>query len=77
VDGRQIHVLSYLGQKWGMGLPRYSNEEAISFSKVLLDAGGAITWDVPIQSNGQIYPAFLTQLTAIGKIVAEYKQQNK
>jgi hypothetical protein len=77
VDGSQIHVLSYLGQKWGMGSPRYSNEEAISFSKVLLDAGGAITWDVPIQSNGEIYPPFLIQLTAIGKVVAEYKLQNK
>lgn len=78
VDGKQMHVLSYLGQKWGMGnIPRYSNEEAISFSKVLLDGGGAITWDVPIQSNGQITAPYLDQLTVIGKVVADYKKQNK
>ncbi len=72
IDGEQVHVLCFLGEKWGMGAPRFTTEQAIGYTKVLLDAGGAITWDAPIQSNGHIYPAFIEQLTAIGKAVADY-----
>lgn len=26
-DGVQVHVLSYLGERWGMGAPRFSTED--------------------------------------------------
>jgi hypothetical protein len=31
------------------------------------DAGGAITWDVPVELNGTIAEPFVAQLRAIGK----------
>ena len=66
LDGVQIHMLSYLGQKWGQGTPRFTNEQAVSFSKQIWDDGGAVTWDVPVQLNGTLPDAFLGQLRAIG-----------
>jgi hypothetical protein len=72
IDGRQIHVLCFLGERWGMGSPRFTNEQIIGYTKLLLNAGGAITWDVPIQSNGRIYPVFIEQLKLIGKTVNDF-----
>ncbi|WP_216846752.1 alpha-L-fucosidase [Mucilaginibacter sp. L196] len=69
IDGVQIHALSNLGEKWGMGNPRFTVEQIVGYTKKINDAGGAMTWDAPIQSNGEIYPAFITQLIAIGKSV--------
>jgi hypothetical protein len=67
-DGTQIQVLSYLGDRWGTGdKPRFSDADAVAFSRKVIDVGGAITWDVPIQRDGAIAPAFLDQLKAIGK----------
>jgi hypothetical protein len=68
VDGTQIHMLSYLGQTWGMGAaPRFTNEQVIGYTKKMLDAGGAVTWDIPVELNGTISAAFLDQLAALKK----------
>jgi hypothetical protein len=68
IDGTQLHMLSYLGRTWGMGdAPRFATEQAIAFTKKMRDAGGAVTWDVPVQLNGTIAEPFLEQLRAIGK----------
>jgi hypothetical protein len=68
VDGTRIHVLSYLGRTWGMGEgPRYTDQEVVGWSAKVRDAGGAITWDVPVQLNGTIAEPFLRQLSEIGK----------
>lgn len=67
IDGTQIHVLSYLGESWGMGSARFTSDEAIGYSQRVWNAGGAITWDVPVEMNGSISQPFLDQLAAIGK----------
>ncbi len=69
VDGVQIQMLSYLGETWGRGAPRFTNEEAIGYTRKVVDAGGAVTWDVPVELNGTISQPFLDQLTALGKAV--------
>ena len=67
-DGARVHMLSYLGDKWGFGdAPRFKTEEAVAFSRRVWDAGGAVTWDVPIGSDGAIVQPFLDQLTAVGR----------
>lgn len=66
-DGVQVHVLSYLGRRWGMGSPRFSTEGVVRWSRERTRNGGVITWDVPIQSNGLISQPFMEQLTAVGK----------
>lgn len=67
VDGAQIHVLSFLGKSWGTGDPRFAAEQAVEFSRKIREAGGVITWDVPVGLDGRIAPAFLEQLKAIGR----------
>jgi len=78
VDGARIQKLSYLGQSWGTGTPRYTNldEVVIPRTRKIVDAGGAMTWDAPIQPSGLISEPYLEQLRAIGKAVAERKMIN-
>ena len=73
IDGVRVHVLSYLGKTWGSGQPRFSVEEAASYSKKVRDEGGVITWDVPVQVNGLIAEPFGRQLKAIGEAMRQAK----
>lgn len=70
IDGAQIHVLSYLGERWGGGAPRFSVDQAIDWSRKVAQEGGVITWDVPIRTDGTISQEFIEQLHAIGKALA-------
>ena len=70
VDGTQIHMLSYLGQTWGMGAPRFTTEKVIDYTRKIRDVGGAVTWDAPVELNGALSPLFIEQLTALGKALA-------
>lgn len=67
LDGAQIQVLSHLGEQWGMGAPRFKVEQIVEWSRKLVNAGGAITWDVPVQPGGTMAPEFMEQLTALGR----------
>lgn len=71
VDGARVHKLSYLGEKWGTGKPRYSDldEVVIPWTRKLIASGGAMTWDVPVQPDGRIGEEFLAQLRVIGRAV--------
>lgn len=71
IDGAQVHVLSFLGEKWGMGDPRFSAEQVVAWSHKVVKSGGAITWDVPIQRDGLISKPFLEQLSEVGKTVSK------
>jgi alpha-L-fucosidase len=73
VDGARIHKLSFLGRTWGMGQPRYTNlnEVVIPWTRKIVDAGGAMTWDTPIRPTGLISEEYLTQLRAIGKAIQD------
>lgn len=66
-DGAQIHRLIFLGQIWGKGPPRFSEEQIVKFTQNFLAQGGVVTWDTPIQPNGLISKSFMDQLTALGK----------
>jgi hypothetical protein len=65
VDGVQIQMLSFLGQTWGMGVPRFTAGQVVGYSRKLWEAGGAVTWDVPLELNGKISQPFLDQLMAL------------
>jgi CubicO group peptidase (beta-lactamase class C family) len=67
IDGSQVHILSFLGEKWGMGSPRFSAEQVVKWSQGIRKQGGAITWDVPIQPSGLIAQPFIDRLAAVGK----------
>jgi alpha-L-fucosidase len=67
IDGKQIHILSYLGSKWGVGDPRFSEKEIIKYCLDINAQGGAVTWDVPPLRDGTISGDFMKQLVTIGK----------
>ena len=64
-------MLSYLGQTWGTGKPRFTAEQAVEFSRNVAKNGGAITWDTPTERGGGFSQAFLEQLAAVGKALAK------
>jgi hypothetical protein len=70
IDGTQVHILSYLGQRWGMGAPRFPTEQVVKWSQAIRKQGGVITWDVPIQQGGLIAQPFVDQLAAVGNALA-------
>ncbi len=72
IDGAQVHILSFLGERWGMGSPRFSEEQVVKFSRRITDTGGVITWDVPIQKSGLISQPFIEQLTAVGEAIGRH-----
>lgn len=67
VDGKQIQILSYLGDTWGTGLSRFTTEQIINFSKSVISKKGIFTWDVPLKSDGLISQPFIDQLIVVGK----------
>lgn len=73
VDGARLHMLSYLGQKWGIGEPRYEELEDIVILRTLavVEIGGAMSWDVPVLPSGLIPEVYMKQLREIGKAVEE------
>jgi hypothetical protein len=65
LDGKQWHMLSYLGPRWRASPPRFSDEAVIEMTRNIIKNEGVVTWDVPIQPSGLIPEPFVKQLTAL------------
>lgn len=74
VDGKQIHILSFLGNYWGQGDPRFSEEQIVKYSKEINEVGGAVTWDVPPMPDGTISDDYMKQLVKIGEALGTVKR---
>lgn len=61
------HILSYLGEFWGKGEPRFPDEMVCGYTKHIINKGGVISWDVPISNGGLIPEQYVRQLRTIGK----------
>jgi hypothetical protein len=70
VDGAQLHMLSYLGQTWGKGTPRFTSEQVVTWTRTVVSQGGAVTWDVPVQTSGLISQPFIEQLNSLNRALA-------
>lgn len=66
INGMQMHILSYLGDWWGSGLPRFPDAFVKGYTQHVNDLGGMVTWDVPIMHDGEIPTTFRRQLAALG-----------
>jgi len=69
VDGAQLQILSYLGESWCKGDPRFPDEFVIGYTKHLNSVEGVITWDVPITEKGLIPQPFVDQLATLNRIL--------
>ena len=67
VNAAQYHILSYLGETWGKGSPRFPSEFVTGYTKLIIARGGVITWDVPIEKNGLLPEVFVRQLEMLKK----------
>lgn len=65
---RQYHILSFLGDGWGFGNPRFPDEFVVGFTKYMNRRMGVMTWDVPISEQGLIKEPFLCQLIKIKNV---------
>jgi hypothetical protein len=71
IDGAQMYILSHLGEKWGMGTPRFSTDDVVAWTRKVVSQNGAFTWDTPVQANGHISKPFMDQLTMIGRAMGQ------
>jgi hypothetical protein len=71
-DGHKVryHLLSFLGDFWGKGEPRFPDELAAGYTTYVTGKGGVVTWDVPIQKNGLIPEPFIQQLSAVDRTMS-------
>lgn len=69
VDGAQLHMLSYLGETWGRGKPRFTVEQISTLMKMVIAQKGSVTWDVPVGVDGLISPVFFDQLKSVSKSI--------
>jgi len=68
----QFHILTFLGKTWcGGARPEWPDATIIGYTRRIVDHGGAITFDVPIQKNGVIPQPFIDQLGAIGRALGK------
>lgn len=58
INGAQYHVLTFLGDYWGRGKPRFNQEMFVGYTKYINGRDGVITWDVPPTANGLIPEEF-------------------
>ena len=66
----QFHILTYLGKSWCKGdRPELSDEQIVACTRSVVDNGGVITYDVPIQKSGLIPQPFVEQLQAVGQAI--------
>jgi len=66
-DGHKAryHILSYLGEYWGRGRPRFPDEMVAGYTEHVVSRSGVISWDVPIEPTGLIPTPFTEQLSRI------------
>ncbi len=66
----QYHILTFLGESWCRGeRPQWPNEKIIRLTHEVVEKGGVMTYDVPIQKSGLIPQPFIDQLRAIGQAI--------
>jgi hypothetical protein len=52
IDGKQYHILTFAGERWGVAPLRFSREFIAAYTNEITRRGGVITWDVPVLPSG-------------------------
>lgn len=68
MKGKRTFFLTFSGQWWGWGNPRFPDELIIGYTKHIIRHGGLMTWDVPINSKGKIPEANFQQMRKLKNI---------
>jgi len=62
ISGDQLHFLTFLGNFWGLGEPRFPEELVVGWTKHINNHGGTISWDIPLTQSGTIPESHFKQL---------------
>jgi hypothetical protein len=65
VDGKQYHILTFTGEDWGYGEPRFTKDFIAAYTRELNLHQAVITWDVPPSEDGTIDDVFMDNLSDI------------
>ena len=68
IDGAQYHILTFLGDYWGRGKPRFNRDLLVGYTRHINDQAGVITWDVPPTETGLIPEEFFQLLLALNPL---------
>lgn len=71
LDGKQFHMLSFLGRFWCVGEPRFTDQQVIELTQSITRYGGVVTWDVPIEVDSSVRESYVQQLRALGAAMAK------
>lgn len=74
ISGDQLHFLNFLGEWWGTGEPRFSDELVISWTRHINENQGAVTWDLPLSDSGIISDKYFRQIKALAKSIRKADQ---
>jgi len=70
IEGERFHILTFLGEWWGSGVPRFPDELVVGYTRHVNAHGGIVTWDTPIAPNGLLPQSFVDQLSTLEQSVA-------
>jgi len=68
-DKMQLHYLTFLGEFWGIGEPRFPLKLVTGWTRHINNLGGTVSWDIPLTDSGSIPEKVYRQLEAISKQV--------
>lgn len=69
VDGVQWFLFTYLGDWWGKGGKRFSDEELISWAEKVFQQEGVICFDIRAEKSGAIEPDHIKQVRAVREVL--------
>lgn len=61
----QYHVLTYMGENWGRGKPRFKADFVKSWTRLIMADKGVVSWDIPFTEQGIITPDYMEILKLI------------
>jgi Alpha-L-fucosidase len=68
LSGVQLHVLLPMGRWWGIEPIRFTPELVRAYTRHIMQAGGAVTWDVPVDERGSLSQTCLDALATIERL---------
>jgi len=68
-DQIPLHFLTFLGDFWGVGEPRFPVEVVTGWTQHLNNMGGTVSWDCPVTDSGAIPDKVYDQLAVLSRKV--------
>jgi hypothetical protein len=68
-DKIPLHFLTFLGEFWGIGEPRFPVEVVTGWTQHINNLGGTVSWDCPVTDSGAIPDKVYEQLSVLSSKV--------